>query len=452
MNAVKPVTPYVVSSYLDKEEETWLKGNESQRAWAAVNAQEEAKKAEQERLNEVYAARWEGLASVAQGRQEKEKNTGGKSLAVPVRDDGPPPNPIINIFPEWLRVLTTQINDKVVQPIKVVSKQTSTALKEFAVNTSIAVQNKYEQAKKTVASVFSKMKDNIKEWVENKVDQTWPALRATGPGENGIPILNENRQIIKETASLFNNLITTLGGIPYKYEYTNGKGETVQKEQMHSVPINPTSLAISISVQAEAPSIIDFLQWLFRDDSPSYGIAQIGPDEYELFKQNIQSYISLDGISNYPYFALKDAQVSTAAMIERISPSIEVCQKYDCTPTDREIVIALSQNGAGFDAERLEDILKNKEYRTNNPETIIDWQKYFSDQKAFPKEDGLIGAYRYYFLNWRASGHNFDTWFMLNRYYDNAMAFEASGDWAMPEGVDWGYIESLIENTLPAQP
>jgi len=40
MNAVKPVTPYVVSSYLDKEEETWLKGNESQRAWAAVNAQE----------------------------------------------------------------------------------------------------------------------------------------------------------------------------------------------------------------------------------------------------------------------------------------------------------------------------------------------------------------------------------------------------------------------------
>lgn len=32
MDAVKPVTPYVVSSYLDKEEETWLKGNESQRA------------------------------------------------------------------------------------------------------------------------------------------------------------------------------------------------------------------------------------------------------------------------------------------------------------------------------------------------------------------------------------------------------------------------------------
>jgi len=40
MDKVKPVMPYVVSSYLDKEEETWLKGNESQRAWAAVNAQE----------------------------------------------------------------------------------------------------------------------------------------------------------------------------------------------------------------------------------------------------------------------------------------------------------------------------------------------------------------------------------------------------------------------------
>ncbi|MCP5463368.1 MAG: hypothetical protein H7A34_09430 [bacterium] len=71
MDKVKPVTPYVASSYLDKEEETWLKGVASQGAWAAVNAREEAKKAEQERLNNVYAARWAGLASVAQ------ENNGG---------------------------------------------------------------------------------------------------------------------------------------------------------------------------------------------------------------------------------------------------------------------------------------------------------------------------------------------------------------------------------------
>jgi|GEM_PF-3223801 len=82
MDKVKPVTPYVVSSYLDKEEETWLKGNESQRAWAAVNAQEEAKKAEQERQNAVSAARWAGLASVA---QEKQDGGSGKALAMPAQ-------------------------------------------------------------------------------------------------------------------------------------------------------------------------------------------------------------------------------------------------------------------------------------------------------------------------------------------------------------------------------
>jgi hypothetical protein len=39
MDKVKPVTPYVAASYIDNDEEKWLKGQESQRAWAAVNAQ-----------------------------------------------------------------------------------------------------------------------------------------------------------------------------------------------------------------------------------------------------------------------------------------------------------------------------------------------------------------------------------------------------------------------------
>jgi len=74
MDKVKPVMPYVVSSYLDKEEETWLKGNESQRAWAAVNAQEEAKAV-----------------------------SGGKPLAVPKINENPPPEyKKLNWFWKWL--------------------------------------------------------------------------------------------------------------------------------------------------------------------------------------------------------------------------------------------------------------------------------------------------------------------------------------------------------------
>ncbi|MCB0102095.1 MAG: hypothetical protein KDD74_08640, partial [Anaerolineales bacterium] len=41
MSKVKPSAPYVASSYLDKEEETWLKGVASQGAWAAVKEKEE---------------------------------------------------------------------------------------------------------------------------------------------------------------------------------------------------------------------------------------------------------------------------------------------------------------------------------------------------------------------------------------------------------------------------
>ncbi|MBI3167840.1 MAG: hypothetical protein HYZ22_05140 [Chloroflexi bacterium] len=355
-------------------------------------------KKEQEKQNAVSAARWAGVASVVQAKQEaEEKNTGGKTLAMLIREDDPP-NPLEK-FKIW-------VDNNIIQPVK--------------------------------------------QWAENKIEQTWPALRATGPGENGIDLINKNRDLILGTVSSFNSFIKTYGGIPYKYEYMNRKGETTQEQQLHSIPINPTSLAISMSVQAEAPGIVDFFQWVFSPfNSPSYGMAQIEPDKYELIKKNIQPYVNLNGISNNPYFALRNPQVSTAAMIERVSPSLEICQKYVCTPTDKEIVIALSQNGPGFDAKRLEGILNDIEYVSENPETIINWQKYFNDQEAFSKEDG---AYRYYILNWRGSGHNFDTWFMLNRYYNNAMVFEDAGNWSMPEGVNWEYLESLIENTPPAQP
>jgi len=42
------------------------------------------------RQNAVDAARWAGLASVAQGKQEEEKNISGKPLAMPAREDDPP--------------------------------------------------------------------------------------------------------------------------------------------------------------------------------------------------------------------------------------------------------------------------------------------------------------------------------------------------------------------------
>jgi hypothetical protein len=92
----------------------------------------------------------------------------------------------------------------------------------------------------------------------------------------------------------------------------------------------------------------------------------------------------------------------------------------------------------------LRNYFENEAYRSIDDTTLINWPKVFNERTI---KDG--GRYED-FLNWRASGHNYDTWFMLNRYYNNAMAFEASGEWTMPEGVDWGYIKSLIENTPPS--
>ena len=352
--------------------------------WAAVKKAEEKRKAA-----ELQA----GLSAYYEGRKagEEKSNTGGsKGLAMPVEQDDPP---------NWWETL-----------------------------------------------VF-----DTKKWVNEKIDKTWPALRASGPGTNGISIVNENKTIINMVVSSFNSLVTSSGGIPYEYEKKNGDFE----QATHSTTIHPTSIAISLSLQSEAPHYVDFFQWILNPigklfdigglSSPSYGMAQINPDKYSLIKENIQPYTNLDGVSSIPFFALNTPQVSTAAMIERVAPAVEICEAYNCTPTDKEIVIALAQNGDGFNTEDLKLMLKNGDYKSDNSATIINWQDVFNERNA--KNDETVYNQ---FLNWRASDHNFDTWFMLNRYYNNAMAFEASGEWSMPQGVDWEYINSLIENTPPS--
>ena len=75
MDKVKPITPYVASSYLDKEEETWLKGVASQGAWAAVNAREE------------------------------KTVSGGKPLAVPAPQEPNPPDKYNDGVSTWWDVL-----------------------------------------------------------------------------------------------------------------------------------------------------------------------------------------------------------------------------------------------------------------------------------------------------------------------------------------------------------
>lgn len=215
---------------------------------------------------------------------------------------------------------------------------------------------------------------------------------------------------------------------------------------MHSTTIHPTSIAISLSIQSETPWLVETAQWLAspigklfpgsKFDNPSYGMAQVGVDGYDLLKENSQAYIDYEKVSRFPYFALNTPEVSTAAMIEKIAPIIETCQKRECTPTDQEIAIALSQNGKGFTLKDLEYLLGDERRQSNDGITIIDWQEEFIHRGT--KDD--------FYIDWRASNHNFDTWFMLKRYYNNALAMQAEG-WELPPDVDWDYIDELLEST-----
>ncbi|MFN8434330.1 MAG: Ig-like domain repeat protein [Anaerolineales bacterium] len=92
LSAYKQTAGYIArqESYAEYESQKSL---EAQRAGErdAVAIADAYKAQEQARQNAVDAARWAGVASVALGKQEsEEKNTGGKALAMPARDDDPP--------------------------------------------------------------------------------------------------------------------------------------------------------------------------------------------------------------------------------------------------------------------------------------------------------------------------------------------------------------------------
>jgi hypothetical protein len=79
MDKVKPVTPYVAASYIDKDEEQWLKGKESQRAWAAVQAREVQRKESEEKIkpwwmpNTFYMNAYEVYKALPSARLNNER-------------------------------------------------------------------------------------------------------------------------------------------------------------------------------------------------------------------------------------------------------------------------------------------------------------------------------------------------------------------------------------------
>ena len=102
LSAYKQTAGYIARQESNTEYER-QKALEAQRAGErnAVSIAEEYKAQEQAKQNAVSAARWAGVASVAQAKQEsEEKNTGGKSLAIPIPTYEPPTNLWIKFW-DW---------------------------------------------------------------------------------------------------------------------------------------------------------------------------------------------------------------------------------------------------------------------------------------------------------------------------------------------------------------
>ena len=89
MGKVNPVTPYVPAGNIDRDEEKWLAGKESQRAWANVQAQEQAK--QEQKSGNWLSNLWN--AGVSAMGSALSLGDGGGLLSV----RGGDPNP----FTEW---------------------------------------------------------------------------------------------------------------------------------------------------------------------------------------------------------------------------------------------------------------------------------------------------------------------------------------------------------------
>ncbi|MFN8434342.1 MAG: hypothetical protein U0V18_09985 [Anaerolineales bacterium] len=334
------------------------KSLEAQRAGErdAVAIANAYKAQEQARQNAVDAARWAGVASVAQGKQgNEEKNN-----------------------ENWLSTIW---------------------------NTSIAV----------VGSVLS----------------------SGNSGGGGLLVVNRDGppNPIKEWwDNIFKSPGEKLISPATKDEITNNPFDAVMK----------TYIAASINIQSEGKNNDE-------DDNSHLGLAQLSRNElntpygegFECKNGDCRGYgLGLPGSDPY------DPNIAIQGMNNRIMQVIEeadnLAQKRGITldETDKYIIVAMAQNGPGFDKNDIQRVINNKKYTESGS---INWEAFYQDEyQGWTNQKGAIE--RFFLELWSGGSKDFDTEFMLEKFYEQTTALKENG-YYLPENLDTTKIEELIDTS-----
>ena len=95
--------------------------------------------------------------------------------------------------------------------------------------------------------------------------------------------------------------------------------------------------------------------------------------------------------------------------------------------TDKFIIAAMAQNGAGFDLNDIQDVMRIPDYHT--PDGRINWTRYFSDRQA--GWDKRVEETKWYqfvelFHQARTEGADYNTKFMLDKFYAAATELQTT--------------------------
>jgi len=121
------------------------------------------------------------------------------------------------------------------------------------------------------------------------------------------------------------------------------------------------------------------------------------------------------------------------------------------TSTDEYIMIAMAQNGPGFDLNDIQIVMNP----TNGfiQDGTINWEAYF-DSKQISYNNKLDSSswfnpndWQFLVNNIRTGGADYDTKFMLEEFYDETSQLEEKG-YALPEDLEAERVEELINRPL----
>ncbi len=143
--------------------------------------------------------------------------------------------------------------------------------------------------------------------------------------------------------------------------------------------------------------------------------------------------------------------IAIRAMNNRIQQVIDEAErlgeKNDITidNTDRFIIAALSQNGAGFDLDDIKQVMKSQ-----TEDGLINWDSYFEErQEGWERKMRDSPNWQDQINNIRSGGDDYNTKFILREFIDEIEVLKEEG-YYLPADVDMQRIKELSEGISPS--